>query len=183
MTVLRPSLPPVSWTTTRMVSLAPGVPASGAAAAVRPRNVGTVRPQATRLEVFEKLAAGLGHGHPPLSAAWTRRLSSLQLKLRQRQHQMAQGPDRMVRAPRRRSRTRAPPASAPERSSWSGVRGSRRHVPLQEQVEEESDDASSLAVRWCRFTSSAGSLRRENGCPPSRSGPAPGSGGRAASGR
>src|SRR5581483_972482 len=51
MTVLRPSLPPVSWTTTRMVSLAPGRPAAPAARAVRPRNVGTVRPQATSPEV------------------------------------------------------------------------------------------------------------------------------------
>src|SRR5207244_3467323 len=44
--------------TTRIVSLAPGVPAAAAAAAVRLRKVGTVRPQETRLpvanEVFKK---------------------------------------------------------------------------------------------------------------------------------
>src|SRR5690349_718324 len=54
MTVLRPSLPPVSWAMTRMVSWAPGAPARPAARAVRPRKVGTLRPQATRPEVFRK---------------------------------------------------------------------------------------------------------------------------------
>src|SRR5215204_1550462 len=52
MTVLRPSLPPVSWTTTRMVSLLPGAAASPAANAVRPRNVGTLAPKATSPDVF-----------------------------------------------------------------------------------------------------------------------------------
>src|SRR5262245_25429381 len=52
MTVLRPSFPPVSWTTTRMVSLAPSFAASGAARAVRARNVGTVAPSPTRDDTF-----------------------------------------------------------------------------------------------------------------------------------
>src|SRR5438552_8426631 len=51
-TVLSPSLPPVSCTTTRIVSLAPGLPAVGAANAVRLMKVGTLRPQATRLADF-----------------------------------------------------------------------------------------------------------------------------------
>src|SRR5205085_632153 len=54
MTVLRPSLPPVSWTTTSTVSFDPGLPRSGAARAVRVRKVGTLRPQATRPEVLRK---------------------------------------------------------------------------------------------------------------------------------
>ena len=48
MTVLRPSLPPVSWTTTRMVSLPPGLSDAGARAAARLRKAGTFRPQAAR---------------------------------------------------------------------------------------------------------------------------------------
>ena len=48
MTVFRPSLPPVSSMTTRMVSLAPGLSAVGAAAAVRLRKAGTQSPQLTR---------------------------------------------------------------------------------------------------------------------------------------
>src|SRR5690348_15368592 len=54
MTVLSPSLPPVNWTTTRIVSFAPGFAASGAASAVRARNVGTVAPRPTRDDAFKK---------------------------------------------------------------------------------------------------------------------------------
>src|SRR5438445_5720553 len=85
MTVLSPSLPPVSWTTTRIVSFAPGLPASGAAMAVRLRNRGTVRPQATRPVDFRK-SRRVGIMGPSL----------IQLKFGQCQHQMADGPDTMV---------------------------------------------------------------------------------------
>src|ERR1700677_2459829 len=50
MTVLRPSLPPVSWMTTRMLSRAPGWPAGLACAAVRHRKPGTPAPSAMRLD-------------------------------------------------------------------------------------------------------------------------------------
>src|SRR5437660_6900141 len=54
MTVLSPSLPPVSCTTTRMVSFAPGLEASGAAKAVRARKLGTEAPAAIRVEARRK---------------------------------------------------------------------------------------------------------------------------------
>src|SRR6266851_2285219 len=54
MTVFKPSLPPVSWITTRMVSLAPALSDGGAARAVRLRKAGTVSPMATRDDVFRK---------------------------------------------------------------------------------------------------------------------------------
>src|SRR5438552_321719 len=46
MTVLSPSLPPVSCSMTRTVSLAPGSPAAPAARAVRARNAGAAAPHA-----------------------------------------------------------------------------------------------------------------------------------------
>src|SRR5262245_25213449 len=54
MTVLRPSLPPVSWTTTRIVSFDPAEPVTGAASAVLPRNGGTVAPKPRRVDVARK---------------------------------------------------------------------------------------------------------------------------------
>src|ERR1700733_3935750 len=109
MTVFSPSLPPVSWTTTRIASLFPGLPASPAASAVRPRKVGTLRPQVTRPEVFRKSRrVGDMISLRPLSLAKAvsprfckgQRTTdkghvSVQLKLRQRQNQMAHRPDRV----------------------------------------------------------------------------------------
>src|SRR5262245_11211235 len=90
MTVLRPSLPPLSSTTTRMVSLAPFLPSGAAARAVRLTKPGTFNPHATRLETAEVrrksrrvVMANLLRG-------------SIQLELGKRQHQMAQGADAMV---------------------------------------------------------------------------------------
>src|ERR1700674_4398048 len=54
MTVLRPSLPPVSWTTTRIVSRAPARWATGAWAAVLLRKLGTLAPRAIMLEFLRK---------------------------------------------------------------------------------------------------------------------------------
>src|SRR6516162_10035940 len=50
MTVLRPSLPPSSWTTTRMLPLAFLAPSAPSTAAELARKVGTVAPQASRAD-------------------------------------------------------------------------------------------------------------------------------------
>src|SRR5947209_649673 len=86
MTVLSPSLPPVSWITTRMVSFAPRLSLGAVAAAVRVKNDGTVRPRLTRLPLASadcKNARRVGFMVGSFS---------IELECRQGQHQVAQRP-------------------------------------------------------------------------------------------
>src|SRR5437899_1160014 len=109
MTVLRPSLPPFSSITTRMVSLAPALWPGGAAAAARVRNSGAWSPRATRPVLCRKsrrvwfiTAPSSVHTTPPpnpLSASGrglgggVEKAALSQLKLGLRQHQVAEGAD------------------------------------------------------------------------------------------
>src|SRR5688572_19735051 len=94
MTVLRPSLPPVSWTTTRTVSLAPGLSAGGAARAVRPRNAGTLAPNPSS-DDWRRKARRVVIGR--VSGGGTPQAASVQLELGQGQHQMRDGAHAVVR--------------------------------------------------------------------------------------
>ena len=171
MTVFRPSLPPVSSTTTRMVSLAPGLSAVGAARAVRLRKPGTFRPQATRplaaSDVFRKsrrfgswmlLDWRCLQWRSAVDAASVN--GSIQLKLRQRQHQMAQARGRGGRrrrlgpVDRHRLRLRL---SAGSRSSVPATRPARRPAGTGAGRNRRARRRSSC--RTCA-TSAAGSVRR-----------------------
>src|SRR5271155_1011396 len=99
-----PSLPPVSCTTTRMVSLAPALSALGAARAVRWIKPGVLNPRATRLLDFKKLRREENMRFP--RKAFMGRASAgalrhpgralLKLKFRQGQHQVTNGADALV---------------------------------------------------------------------------------------
>src|SRR5438552_15833848 len=95
MTVLRPSLPPVICTTTRMVSRAPGLSAVGGWAAVLLKKPGTHGPRATRLDVFRKSRRFMGFSCQDMPIS-NRHPQLVQLKFGQRQHQMAQRADALI---------------------------------------------------------------------------------------
>src|SRR5262245_29935783 len=106
-TVFSPSLPPVSSTTTRMVSLPPFFDGPAAASAVRRTNSGMLAPQATTPEACRKsrrvnMEASSCRERPPRRSSSSRNATegvpyrSIQLELRQRQHQVAQRADTLV---------------------------------------------------------------------------------------
>src|SRR5262249_17959426 len=154
MTVFRPSLPPVSWMTTRMVSRAPGRLAGGEASAVRLRKPGTVEPSATRLplasEVFRKsrrvgvmffLIQGIHQPAAPARAVplVARRAGwvSTKLEFRQPQHQLAQRAHPVVGGILGGPVHGHVLFAGLRRVLQETIAGRRRHIALQEQTQEK----------------------------------------------
>src|SRR5207248_1808893 len=139
-TVLRPSLPPVSSTTTRMVSLAPLLPAGPAARAVRPRKVGTVSPQPTspaeaRVDLRKSRRSVVTEGSSNRVGRW--RPGLIELELREGQDEVAQGPHGVVGGVLGRPVDGGlPGAGLPEVAEQPGPR-LLGDVPLEEQPQEE----------------------------------------------
>src|SRR5262245_2205044 len=142
MTVLRPSLPPVSSMTTRMVSFAPGFFDGGAAAAVRLRNTGTLTPSATRPDSCRKsrrfMDCSPSVSCTPLPSG-ERGEKSVELEFGLSQHQVTQGADAILGGVLGRPVHRHLHLVRVFLVLQESLARFAGNLPLQKQVEEEVD--------------------------------------------